>query len=208
MKITFEIENEKDAQAAHSFLGRALGATERTVISVQPSAQTTDTQDKTEKPGRKPRSDAGKPREPYGPRTPTTGEPVASEPGVPGSASAPTPQPAAPATPTQPSAPADPASAPQATSGSATVAEPAAEDQQFPRTEEGVRLAMQCLNKTKGQGTEACWAALKAHGVVRITELPKEKFDEFIKYVLAKSSKEGIAEALKVGAPPKKGAAK
>ena len=124
---------------------------------------------------RKPRSDAGKPRGAYKPRETTTGEPASDG----GGQKAVTPA-SQPATPTTSSAPA-PATALPTVGENATA--PAAEE--FPATLDGARAAMKKLNDAPGLGMDACIASLKAHGVNRISDLPKEKFAEFIKYVLA-----------------------
>lgn len=185
MKITIELNNTKEAQDAYAFLGRALGAITETVVEDVSRLEGVELNMPPSKT-RKPRADAGQKREPYGPRTPTTGEPVALEPGQ-GSASTPTPQPVAPAAPTISSAPQTsqggaPLTAP--TGGTATGgAAPAVAE--FPATLEGARAVMKKLNDTKGKGMDACIAALKAHGVNRISDLPKEKFGEFVKYVLS-----------------------
>ena len=185
MKITVTTEFDS-VPAAAAFLARIAG--EEKIIDaviVEP------TKTVAEKPARKPRADAGQKREPYGPRATTTGEPAASEPGVVGQASAAPQQPAAPATPTPSSAPQEPKSAADGQS-----VPPAAAAEDFPATLDGARKAMAALNKTKNKGMDACIAALKASGVNRISDLPKEKYADFIKSVIDQASKEGIAEAI------------
>lgn len=120
----------------------------------------------------------------------TTGGPAASEPGVGDKASASVSQPAAPATPTKSSAPQEPTSAAVGQSSP-----PAAAAEDFPATLDGARAAMKALDQTANKGMDACIAALKAHGVNRITDLDTAKYPEFIKFVLGQSSAEGIAKA-------------
>lgn len=181
--ITEEFDN---LIAASEFLVRAYGQ-HPIALTPPPSAPIGNQQSKPEKPARKPRSDAGKPRGEYKPRATTTGEPAASEPGVQGQDSAVAPLPAAPATPTQSSAPAPTGSDEK----SVTRDVPAAEgsNPNFPATLEGARAAMKRLNDAPGKGMDACIGALKAHGVNRISDLPKEKYAAFIEYVVGQLPK-------------------
>lgn len=179
MRITIT-HDFSTAEEAAQFLARVCDP----VITINHLAgKPTFTETSSEKPARKPRSDAGKPRGPYKPRETSTGEPAASEPGYTGEGIPARTPPAAPATPTTSSAPAPAAASSAPTS---TQAMPVAEE--FPATLDGARAAMKKLNDTPGLGMDACIASLKAHGVNRISDLPQEKFAEFIKYVLAQVS--------------------
>jgi hypothetical protein len=120
---------------------------------------------------RKPRSDAGQPRGPY--KTTTTGEPAASEPLSAAGDSVPAAS-AAPATPTKPAAPGN-----EQTQAATTVVpgahpSPAAAE----LTVVDVRAAMEVLNKKRG--IEANMKVLAQFKVQRASELPKEKYAEFI----------------------------
>jgi hypothetical protein len=46
-----------------------------------------------------------------------------------------------------------------------------------------MRATLAKLHAVPGKGTEACIAALQKFGVLRISELPKEKYAEFSGYV-------------------------
>ena len=124
---------------------------------------------------RKGRSDAGQPRGPYkttGAAAPETA--CASQPTTQGRtastvASAPAAASTIPAAPAKSSA----VEPPQAASA------PAAADW----TLETVRAEMAKLHALPNKGTTACLAALKHFGTARISDLPKEKYAEFVKYV-------------------------
>jgi hypothetical protein len=111
------------------------------------------------KPARKPRSDAGQKREPYGPRTKEAAAPEAQtadkedKPALPSAPSA-----AAPAVPEAPAAPAA-------------------------VTRESVVEAMKNLNRAKG--IEANMKILKAFGVDMLSRLPEAKYPEFLAAVVA-----------------------
>jgi hypothetical protein len=182
MKITITQEFST-AEEAVAFIARAGGA-----VCLDPARDAEPEEQQGPLPAakkpRKPRSDAGQARGEYRHRT-TMGEPAALEPGaVRGSASTPTP-PAAPATPPASAAPAksaavEPPQAPQA---------PEAAD----LTLDAVRETLGRLHAVPGKGMTACMAALKAFGVLRISDLPKEKYAEFSKHVLAQLPKEKAA---------------
>lgn len=192
MKITIVSEFSTPVEAA-AFLARVVrdGSAPAAEVSDNPTSAPVP-QATTDKPARKPRADAGQKREPYGPRTT---EAKAGEAGAPSgtpstatsgqepaaSAAAPTAASPAAASPAKSSAPAQGQS-----SGTAGTPTSAAED--FPATLEGARKAMAALNATTGRGMDACIQALKAAGVNRISDLPKEKYADFIKDVLVQSS--------------------
>ena len=173
MKITItqDFDTPKDALA---FLARVQGPSPAPVAppAAAVAVSAPEPVDPNAKKPRKGRSDAGQPRGPY--KT-TTGGPAASEPGQTGSNSVPTPMPAAPVSPTQSAVPAKSSAVepPQAASA------PAAADW----TLETVRAEMAKLHALPNKGTTACLAALKHFGTARISDLPKEKYAEFVKYV-------------------------
>ena len=182
MKITItqDFDTPKDALA---FLARVQGPSPAPVappaaaaVGVVGQPGPTLPQQQAEQPAakkpRKGRSDAGQQRGPY--KT-TTGGSAASEPGQTGSNSVPTPMPAAPVSPTQSAVPAKSSAVepPQAAPAPATV----------DWTLEAVRAEMGKLHAIPNKGTTACLAALKHFGVARISDLPKEKYAEFVKYV-------------------------
>ncbi len=190
MKITIT-QDFDSAEAAAAFIAKVTGqpaepvvtaaAGEGATVSPSPAAPVAS--------GRKPRSDAGKKREPYGPRT-TTGEPPASEPGTVAVDSAAVATPAAKAPPPISSAPTPPVQP-----GSTPGAESAAEEPEFPATLDGARAALKKLNDVPGKGMDACIAALKAHGVNRISDPAlQEKYAEFIKYVLGQIPQSAAAK--------------
>jgi hypothetical protein len=150
MKITIT-EEFKDVNEAHAFLERVFGGPPMVTQNIS-GLQQEPVAAATEpvKKLRKPRSDAGQPRGPYK----TTGEPAASEPDT-GATSVVTPS-AAPATPTTPAV--------TAAQAVLTVAD--------------VRAAMEVLNKKRG--IEANMKLLAKFGVQRASDLPKEKYAEFI----------------------------
>lgn len=137
----------------------------------------------TKKP-RKPRSDAGQPRGPYGPRTqeanaagagaPTDTPSTPNAGGEPtGSAPVPSAAPAAAASPET----AAPAPAPQQASAAANVAPtPGAAP-----TLDDARAALGRINKTPGLGMPACMTHLQDFGVNRISAVKPEDYARFIK---------------------------
>ena len=187
MKITITQDFETVEEAAE-FLAR-VGSPLKGVDALAPQAKDAPA---TEKPARKPRSDAGKPREPYGPRTQ---EANAGAGGAPSDTSAPaTPAPkaasaAAPAAPVPAAAsnpnvaPAAPVQPPPNDPAAAKKAAPKVED--FPLTLDGARAAMKLLNDAPGKGTEACILALREFGVNRISEVKPEEYKKFILHILA-----------------------
>jgi hypothetical protein len=50
---------------------------------------------------------------------------------------------------------------------------------------DAVRETLGRLHAVPGKGMTACMAALRAFDVTRISDLPKEKYADFSKYVLA-----------------------
>lgn len=197
MKITIVSEFDS-VPAAAAFLARVAG--EEKVVEGE-VLETKDTKDTT----RKPRSDAGKAR---GPNARTTGSTEANPAGAgaqtgnpggapassaaapageasPVTAAASTPPQGAASTASSNAAPSSSASAAQSASAPNKPADPApSATEEFPATLDGARKAMKKLNDTPSKGMDACIAALKAHGVNRISDLPKEKYADFIKYVL------------------------
>lgn len=111
---------------------------------------------------RKPRADAGKPRGPY--KVTTNAEPEGAG------------APAATVEAQEATATAASAAAPQAASSGE--ASSSAE-----LTLEGMRDLLRQLNAAPGKGVMACTLALREFGVLRISELPKEKYAEFAEYL-------------------------
>lgn len=72
----------------------------------------------------------------------------------------------------------------------------AAED--YPATLDGVRAAMKRLNDAKGM--DACIGALKFHDVVRISDLPEEKYAAVIAYAISRIHADGVPPAPPEGA--------
>lgn len=177
MKITITREFTT-ASEAMEFLARVQGpspAPAQPEPLAQPHVAVEQGQPPTAKKARKGRSDAGQPRGPYkttGAAAPETAG--ASQPTTPGitastAGSAPAAASTTPAAPAKSSA----VEPPQAASA------PAAADW----TLETVRAEMAKLHALPNKGTTACLAALKHFGTARISDLPKEKYAEFIKYV-------------------------
>lgn len=52
---------------------------------------------------------------------------------------------------------------------------------------EGVHAAMKRLIETPAKGLGACLASLKTFGATRISEVPRERYGEFIEYVVAQT---------------------
>ena len=202
-KATLTLEFDKLADLREATARLAGAANDAKVILTQPQPNPRDAEiatmaeiteafnanrEETEKRARKPRADRGQKREPYGPRTTTTGEPAApsvtaEQAGAAATASA------APATPTTSSAPQEPKSAAE---GQHEPPAAAAEESEFPATLDGARAAMAALNATAGKGMDACIGTLKVFGVNRISDLPAEKYGHFINDVLSQSSPEGL----------------
>jgi len=177
MKITITREFTTAGEAME-FLARVQGpspAPAQPEPLTQPQTVDNAQSQPVAKKPRKGRSDAGQPRGPYkttGAAAPETAG--ASQPTTPGitastAASAPAAASTTPAAPAKSSA-VEPPQAAQA---------PAAADW----TLETVRAEMAKLHALPNKGTTACLAALKHFGTARISDLPKEKYAEFIKYV-------------------------
>ena len=202
MRITIT-QDFDDAAAAAAFLAKVTGQPAapsvtpagggESSVGTPPAVPVSPIGDK---PARKKRADAGQPREPYGPRT-TTGEPAekVQQDGTDKAVASAPAQSALPVSPTTSSAPAKSPAEGDKPQPSGVPTAPVAEE--FPATLEGARKAMKALDGTKGKGMEACIAALKAHGVNRISDLKAEQFAPFIKDVLVDSSAEGIETARK-----------
>lgn len=197
-------------EAAAALFARFMGAAEQATLDVQPiplaTALPLTPPPAAEKPARKPRSDKGQQREPYGPRT-TEAKPGAAGAQVSDHGGAPAGSPSA--APGAASTTNDSAQAPAPqgnAAGTQQGSSPAAvsTDPDFPATLEGARKAMAALNATSGKGMDACIGQLKGHGVNRISDLPKEKYAAFIEAVLAECSKEGIEAAKKAPTAAKK----
>ena len=168
MKITIT-QDFGTVEEAVAFLGRtlaplAVAEVGSVAVRLEPTSSS-DVINSTEKKPRKGRSDAGQPRGPYK----TAGG--AGDP--PAGATGPAPQGLLPSTSSAAPAKSSAVEPPQAT--------PAPEAADL--TLEVVRAEMAKLHALPNKGTTACLAALKHFGVARISDLPKEKYAEFVKYV-------------------------
>lgn len=200
MRITITKDFDTLAEAA-AFLSHVSGANHVDIVTAMPGAQeAVEAANKT----RKPRADAGKKREPYGPRATTT-EVAGTTASSTTAGGTPAVQAAAGAGgATSVVSEGSPASSTAAAaSTNAAPVTPLDANVDFPATLEGARKAMAALNATAGRGMDACIQALKAAGVNRISDLPKEQYADFIKSVLVQSSKEGIEVAKKAPAAKK-----
>lgn len=139
-RVTAPVSSEQQAAIPHYSPGNESAATPAAVTS-----------------GRKPRSDRGQKREPYGPRSTTTGEPASDGEG-------------------------QKATTPAQASASPTTS---AVVNDIPGTLDGCREAMKRLNAVPGKGMEANIAALKHFGVLRVSDLKPEQHFDFIKHVMA-----------------------
>ena len=185
MKITItqDFDTPKDALA---FLARVQGPSPASVAlplaaaapgvvgQPGPAVQQQTEQPAAKKP-RKGRSDAGQPRGPYkttGAAAPETAG--ASQPTTPGTTAS-----------TAGSAPAAASTTSAAPAKSSAVEPPQAASAPTTAdwTLETVRAEMAKLHALPNKGTTACLAALKHFGTARISDLPKERYAEFVKYV-------------------------
>lgn len=171
MKITITREFTT-ADEAMEFLARVQGpspapAQPPITVNLMPSTAAEAPQPPAAKKPRKPRADAGQPRGEY--RHRTTGG--AGSP--PAGATSPAPQEPEPSTPS-----AAPAKSPALEPSQAAQA-PAAAD----LTLADLRETLGKLNSVAGKGMESCIAALQKFGVLRVSDLPKEKYAEFNEYV-------------------------
>lgn len=192
MRITITQDFDSAAEAAE-FLARVTGGIIIDQIANEVVEPGTIAAAAAAKKERKPRADAGKKREPYGPRATPTEPATASHSGSTVGENA-----------TAPTAGSTNSSAPQPSTATVTAASSkegvgqgavaAAED--FPATLDGARKAMKALDQTKGKGMDACIAALKATGVLRISDLKAEQYAGFIKEVLSQASPDGVKAAI------------
>lgn len=180
MKITIEISNEEDARRALGFLSRlATDVSDEAAVSGVAAPQASQAAvpeiNEAPKPLRKPRADAGKKREPYGPRNPDAGAGASASSTPTGGASAAQGGAAA----------AGATSAAEGSAATSTAAAPApvtaAGD--FPLTAEGAKAALIALSKAPGKGTEACLKALAHVSVPRLSELKPEHYAPFIAHI-------------------------
>jgi len=171
MKITITQEFD-NADDAYGFMARLLGPGTVTMNPVGVSGAAPQSEQPERKP-RKPRSDAGQPR---GPNSRTTGQQA----------------PGASATPTKdakaegagaPSGDAGGVSKPTEPTGSAPVPSAAPSAAASEITLDQVRAKLHQLHAMKGQGVEASLAALQTFKVMRVSDLPKEKYAEFMAHV-------------------------
>ncbi len=185
MKITIAREFDTP-EAAYAFLASVAGLSAEPVVTAAAGEEVTAPSSPTapsEKPARKPRSDAGQPRGAYKRRGTTTGESPASEPDTTAAVdSATVATVRGEGSPSNSPAPAEAVSAPQAPAASATVAEPAAGE--FPATADGARAALQALNQVPGKGMDACLATLRNFGVQRLSDLKQGDYAKFIERVV------------------------
>ena len=182
MKATLTLEFD-NAAALHAFVDRmrskdapmpgafipanVLGAP-RPVANEPVPVQTQGAgSDKT----RKPRSDAGKPRGPYKKGEETTGEATGSD--------ATSVAQTAPNTDASPSPTTSAAPTPSTASAVSDAAKPTPSDAAEP-TLDDAKAALGRIKDTKGLGTPTCIGHLQSYGVNRISDLPKEKYAEFI----------------------------
>ena len=171
-KITIFCDNEAELREfAERILSKPTVAFPEPV-SAQAVIQTPVTLDPVEKPARKPRADAGKPRGPY--KTTTTGEPAETvqQDGTDKAAALAPAKSELPATPTTSAAAGESvATKPGATPPAPVAAEPTLDD---------ARAALARINAVPGLGMEACLAHLAEFGTDRITLLKKEHYARFI----------------------------
>jgi hypothetical protein len=169
-KITIFCDNEAELREfAERILSKPTVAFPEPV-SPQAVIQTPVMLDPVEKPARKPRADAGKPRGPYK----TNGEPAASVPGAADATASAKPE--APATPANSAAPEKaPAEGDKPQPSGVVPATAAAEP-----TLDDARAALARINAVPGLGMEACLAHLAEFGTDRITLLKKEHYARFI----------------------------
>lgn len=204
MRITITQDFDSAAEAAE-FLARVTGGIIIDQVANEIVEPGTIAAAAAAKKERRPRADAGKKREPYGPRAQNAeGAPTGTQPQaqtgapVPAVSGGDVPNEAAASSAPKSSA-SEKANAEVSTSGSGRTpggpdATPAAE--YFPATLDGARKAMKALDQTKGKGMDACIAALKATGVLRISDLKAEQYAGFIKEVLSQASSEGVKAAI------------
>lgn len=172
MKITIEKEFSSVGEAA-AWLQRVTGN-----VTLPPRQDLPSDEHKgkvgEDKPTRKPRNDAGKPRGPYK----VNGEASASEPTKVGVDSA---APVVAATPTPPK----PVAPGQVVEGAASPAQPAA----TAPTKEDALAALKRLSTTEGFGMEACRRHLTEFKVNRLSELDPKMYPLFIKQIDDKLAK-------------------
>jgi hypothetical protein len=187
MKVTITQDFDSVEDAA-DFLARVLGTAAQQpeqVINIVPPATFTAEAVAAHTAAvtagakvRKPRADAGKPRGPHKDKDAAPAAPAAQA------------QEAQRAEPVPPPAPATPPQAPAKVDAAPPVSPTAGV------TLEDARAEMKRLNDTKGKGMDACIATLKAFGVNRISDLPKEKIGDFIKDVQAQIEAQTRSNAL------------
>jgi hypothetical protein len=175
-KITIFCDNEAELREfAERILSKPTVAFPEPV-SPQAVIQTPVMLDPVEKPARKPRADAGKPRGPY--KTTTTGEPAETvqQDGTDKAAALAPAKSELPATPTTSAAPEKaPAEGDKPQPSGVVPATAAAEP-----TLDDARAALARINAVPGLGMEACLAHLAEFGTDRITLLKKEHYARFI----------------------------
>lgn len=177
-EITIFCDNEDELR---EFVQRVLSEPRSDVVVHIPvtleSAPRVTTTDSTApaapvKKERKPRADAGQKRGPYK----TTGG--AAEGASAGEAASPADPSSAAATPTSPAAPEQTV---QATPAPAQSAAPAAAEPGKEPTLDDVRAALKRVSDTKDLGMPACMGQLAKFHVLRVSEVKKEQYAEFIK---------------------------
>jgi len=168
MKITITKEFDSFEEAA-AFIGamdaERYGAATRTITPPLPPAPLGLEHGEQPKRPRKPRSDAGQARGAYN----TKGGAVSSLVG----ATSPMPQVPAPSASSAAPVTSSAVEPPQAAQA------PAAAD----LTLDAIRETLGKLHGVPGKGMEACIASLQKFGVLRLSDLPKEKYAEFEAYV-------------------------
>ena len=169
MKATLTLEFD-NAAALHAFVDRMRGKEPMPITINIPAggdAQRSMTAEPAAEKTRKPRSDAGKPRGPYK----TNGEPAAGEAQQEtAKASAESSSPTTTDSPDARVAEQRTVNPPEA--GANPVGGPTLDD---------AKAALGRIKDTKGLGTPTCIGHLQSYGVNRISDLPKEKYAEFIK---------------------------